>query len=84
MTKLRRERDRLKQQMAQKDDEIREVERQRLAAERKAKRIQRRAHAGLCPCCNRTFQDVVRHMKAKHPDIALLPPAVDPKPAKSA
>ena len=71
---LRRERDRLKQQIAQKDDEIFEVERQRDAAECKTKRVLKRAHAGLCPCCSRTFQDVVRHMKQKHPDVALLEP----------
>jgi DNA repair exonuclease SbcCD ATPase subunit len=22
---------------------------------------------GVCPCCNRTFQNVARHMKTKHP-----------------
>jgi hypothetical protein len=22
---------------------------------------------GVCPCCNRTFQQLARHMKAKHP-----------------
>jgi hypothetical protein len=24
--------------------------------------------AGVCPCCNRTFENVRRHMVAKHPD----------------
>lgn len=41
-------------------------------AERKAqaemKRIKRRASAGVCPCCNRTFQQLAKHMKTKHPD----------------
>jgi hypothetical protein len=23
-----------------------------------------------CPCCNRTFQQLARHMKAKHPEHA--------------
>lgn len=23
---------------------------------------------GVCPCCNRTFQNVLRHMKGEHPD----------------
>lgn len=27
----------------------------------------KRAAAGVCPCCNRTFQQLARHMKAKHP-----------------
>jgi hypothetical protein len=23
---------------------------------------------GVCPCCNRTFQNLARHMAGKHPD----------------
>lgn len=23
---------------------------------------------GVCPCCNRTFQNVLRHMRGEHPD----------------
>ncbi len=42
------------------------------AAESKAqaemKRLKKRASAGVCPCCNRTFQSLARHMKTKHPD----------------
>lgn len=30
-------------------------------------RTKKRASAGVCPCCNRTFQQLARHMKAKHP-----------------
>lgn len=25
---------------------------------------------GVCPCCNRTFQNLMRHMDTKHPDYA--------------
>ncbi len=28
-----------------------------------------RAKNGVCPCCNRTFAALARHMKAKHPDF---------------
>lgn len=28
-----------------------------------------RAQGGACPCCNRTFADMARHMKTKHPDF---------------
>ena len=42
------------------------------AAEHKAqaemKRMKKRASVGLCPCCNRTFQQLARHMNTKHPD----------------
>lgn len=30
-------------------------------------RIKRRIANGVCPCCNRTFQDVMRHMASQHP-----------------
>ena len=32
------------------------------------KRMKNRAAAGVCPCCKRTFQQLARHMKSKHPD----------------
>lgn len=37
-------------------------------AQTEMKRMKRRASAGVCPCCNRTFQQLGRHMKTKHPD----------------
>lgn len=30
-------------------------------------RVKKRAAAGVCPCCHRTFQQLARHMKNKHP-----------------
>ncbi len=33
-------------------------------------KVKKRAANGVCPCCNRTFSDLARHMKAKHPDFA--------------
>lgn len=32
-----------------------------------ATRIKKRIHAGICPCCKRTFQNLARHMATKHP-----------------
>lgn len=32
-------------------------------------RQKKRAAAGVCPCCKRTFQQLARHMKAKHPSF---------------
>jgi hypothetical protein len=32
-------------------------------------RLRKRAAAGLCPCCNRSFQDLARHMGTKHPEF---------------
>ena len=39
-------------------------------AEREAKRLRKRAQAGACPCCTRTFQNLARHMATKHPEQA--------------
>lgn len=36
-------------------------------------KIKKRASVGVCPCCNRTFQPLARHMKSKHPDLIKLP-----------
>ncbi len=75
--KLRRERDRMKQQLAQRDDEIKHERDRRKCAERSAAanrgvvtRIKRRSAAGTCPCCNRTFKQLAAHMKNKHPEYA--------------
>lgn len=47
-------------------------------AQRATYRLKKRIAAGVCPCCNRTFQDIARHMKTKHDGFA-LPPAPDQK-----
>lgn len=75
--KLRRERDRLAQQIAQRDDEIRRqrelreaTERQLAAAKGQVTKIKNRVSAGVCPCCNRSFENLMRHMHSKHPDYS--------------
>jgi hypothetical protein len=35
---------------------------------RKRKQLER-VVAGVCPCCNRSFADLRRHMQAKHPEF---------------
>lgn len=67
--KLRLERDRLKQQLAQKDDAIRDAERALAAQKGQVTKLKKRAVAGACPCCNRTFRQLTLHMKHKHPDF---------------
>lgn len=32
------------------------------------KRTKKRVGNGVCPCCNRTFQNLARHMSGQHPD----------------
>jgi hypothetical protein len=83
--KLRQERDRLKQDAARLEDELRmaraareHVAEQRDRAERRASaargqvtRLKNRAAAGVCPCCNRSFENLKRHMDVKHKGFAL-------------
>lgn len=33
-------------------------------------RTKNRVANGVCPCCNRTFKDLARHMAGQHPDYA--------------
>lgn len=40
------------------------------AAERRMDQLRKRAANGVCPCCHRTFQQLARHMTAKHPDYS--------------
>lgn len=75
--KLRRELQRSQQRLAEKDDEIRAQRDSREATERQlaaqkgvVTRIKNRVGHGVCPCCTRSFNDVARHMKSKHPDYA--------------
>ena len=40
-----------------------------LQAEKQAHtKTKKRITNGVCPCCHRTFQQLARHMKAKHPN----------------
>jgi hypothetical protein len=38
------------------------------AANKEAVRLKKRTEAGMCTCCNRTFQNLARHMATKHAD----------------
>jgi transposase-like protein len=39
------------------------------ATKGKLTKLKNRVGAGVCPCCNRTFQDLQRHMLGQHPDF---------------
>lgn len=67
--KLRRERDRIKQDNARLAEEAAEAERATQRAKAETARLLKRQAAGVCPCCNRSFVALSRHMKTKHPDF---------------
>ena len=74
--KAEKELSRARQQLAQAQDEKRDAERQaeteatmRRTADAAVKRLRKRASAGTCPCCNRTFGNMATHMKRQHPEF---------------
>jgi adenine-specific DNA methylase len=75
--RLRRECDRLAQKIAEKDDEIarqrkyrEEAERRHTAAKGQITKLRKRVGNGVCPCCNRTFGNLARHMTTEHPNFS--------------
>ena len=54
---------------ASRQQEVTEYERRRAAAARgQLTKVKNRVGHGVCPCCNRTFGNLQRHMISKHPD----------------
>ena len=75
--KLRRERDQLRQRLAQRDDVIQQEREAHEATQRQLRaqrgvvtRIKNRVGHGVCPCCSRSFENLNKHMKSKHPEYA--------------
>lgn len=61
--------DRLKKQLQEKT-ELQERTLSRLnESEREREKANKRTKAGVCPCCNRTFKQLARHMETKHKDF---------------
>lgn len=58
-----------KQQLARAEEEMQAERLRAELAEKKATRVMKRAQRGVCPCCNRTFQNLAQHMKSKHADV---------------
>lgn len=46
----------------------------RLEAERREGMLRKRVAHGVCPCCKRSFTNLARHMKSKHPEQASKKP----------
>lgn len=51
--------------LANKDAQLIQLEDQLKKQQNKLNRVQK----GVCPCCNRSFQDLARHMESKHPEL---------------
>ena len=49
-------------------EETKAKERQLAAAKGQQTKLKKRIANGVCPCCNRTFSELQRHMKRQHPE----------------
>lgn len=57
------------EQRRQAERDLREHTERQLSAQKGATtRAKKRAAAALCPCCNRSFVQLRRHLATKHPD----------------
>ena len=63
------ERERKRTEWAQQEARI--TERRRRALKGHLTKMKKRVSHGLCPCCNRNFENLHRHMKVKHPSYAV-------------
>lgn len=71
--------DRLRKQLEAREKELREAKcetlrkQQLLDSERQIREAiekkLRRSNKGVCTCCNRSFENLQRHMKTKHPEV---------------
>lgn len=63
---LSNERDRVARERANRDQAEASLRATKGVVTKQKKKLARVA-AGVCPCCNRSFQDLGRHMETKHP-----------------
>lgn len=69
---VQRERaERLERDLANKDEDLRAERASHTATKGQLTKAKKRADAGMCQHCNRSYVDVRRHMASKHPDHAV-------------
>lgn len=66
----RQRHDQTKAELHDRERRLRAGERKLRAAKGQLTKVKNRVQHGVCPCCNRTFQNLQRHMKTQHPDFA--------------
>jgi hypothetical protein len=60
----------LEQSLRDAESKLANAQLELLAAAAERKRLEKRIKNGVCPCCHRSFVQLHRHMKSKHPDYA--------------
>lgn len=71
LAREKRLRDSTEAQLTHTRDQLQATEYQRRAQKGANTKLRKRIAAGVCPCCNRTFQDLARHMNGQHPDYLI-------------
>ena len=65
-----RARQRAEQRIAEKEDQVRHERDRANGYKGQMTKLAKRAKAGVCPCCKRSFQQLARHMATQHPTFA--------------
>lgn len=71
--KLKERLSELEKQKAKNEEDLQNKWLDALSEKNKLEKQLKRVHKGVCPCCNRTFVNLQRHMKTKHPEVTPLP-----------
>jgi hypothetical protein len=66
--RVRRELERSRRQLANRDEDLRSERASHAATKGHLTKTRKRVGKGVCPCCNRHFTNVERHMSTQHPD----------------
>jgi len=67
--KLKEQLDKLKADKLKEEERLYNMYLDQMNETKKINRQLKRIHKGVCPCCNRSFVDLKRHMETKHPEI---------------
>lgn len=65
--RLRKENERLRKEKEWAEQAAKRANEASTDASEQLSRLRKRAKHGVCPCCKRTFQQLARHMAARHP-----------------
>ncbi len=68
--KLKRQLEQTSSQLARTQSSLETSRRSKAAIKGQLTKTKRRVANGVCPCCNRTFADLARHMHGQHPEYA--------------
>jgi hypothetical protein len=67
--RLREELEAEKRKLASAQFEVMAAKERAASLEKSKAKLEKRVKNGVCPCCHRSFIQLTRHMKTKHPDF---------------